>query len=161
MEPSAPRSNHRPPERPSQCSDEGGGQSLGFINSEDWISFSALDLQGSATATFRVASAGSGGSIELHADSATGPLLGSATVVSTGGWQEWVNVDVVIKDPGGSHELVLVFKHDQNAGGLFNLNWVHFQQPAKIHHNAPVRHPASQVRQNRIIGRRSCSAQLS
>ena len=114
-----------------QCSDEGGGQSLGFINSEDWISFSALDLQGSDSATFHVASAGSGGRIGVHADSAAGPMLGSATVASTGGWQKWINVDAVIKDPGGSHELVLVFRHDQNAGGLFNLNWVHFHQPTK------------------------------
>jgi cytochrome c len=114
-----------------ECSDEGGGQDLGFINSGDWISFTGLDLEGCPKATFRVASAGAGGRIELHADSASGPLLGSATVAATGGWQKWTDVDAAISAPGGSHDLVLVFKHDQNAGGLFNLNWVHFHPPAR------------------------------
>ena len=115
---------------PEACSDEGGGRDLGFINSGDFISFKDITLDGSSAVTFRIASAGAGGIIEVHADSATGPLLGSGSVPVTGGWQKWASVEAGITDPGGTHDVFLVFKHEKNAGGLFNLNWVYFHPPA-------------------------------
>jgi cytochrome c len=113
------------------CADAGGGTSFGFIDSGDYISFKDLDLGGTAKVTFRVASAGAGGTIEVRVDSPTGPLIGSADVAVTGGWQKWADVSAPLKDPGGNHELFLVFKHPQNQGGLFNLNWIHFHAPGE------------------------------
>jgi hypothetical protein len=53
----------------------------------------------------------SGGSIELRADSPTGPLIASSPVPSTGGWNTYVSLPAVkVTDPGGTRKLYVVFK---------------------------------------------------
>ena len=78
-----------------------------------------------------MSSGGAGGVIEVHADSATGPLLGSTAIAPTGGWQKWVDVEGTIQDPGGTHDLVLVFAAPKGKKKLFNLNWIYFHPPGE------------------------------
>jgi len=107
-------------------SDEGGGQNIGFLDNGDYVSFKPMNLLNIDALVYRVASGGAGGTIEVHVDSPSGPLISTATVEPTGGWQTWSSVEAPITDPGGTHELFFVFKNDTSQSGLFNLNWIEF-----------------------------------
>jgi cytochrome c len=105
--------------------DVGAGKNIGFIEDGDYVSFKPVSLKDIRALTFRVASGGAGGDIEVRLDSPTGTLVGSAAVANTGGWQTWTNVTLPLDaPPAGTHELFLVFRNATNNGGLFNLNWL-------------------------------------
>jgi cytochrome c len=109
--------------------DTGGGLSAAFVEDGDWISFNPYNLQDLDSVTFRVASAGAGGIIELHYDAADGPLVAATpNIPPTGGWQTWTSVDLDLPDtvPAGTHRLFVVFRHPTATGSLMNLNWFRF-----------------------------------
>jgi cytochrome c len=107
--------------------DLGAGKHVTNIDPGCWLSYKAITLDGTSKVTYRVASGGAGGVIEMHADSATGPLLGSIAIEPTGGWQKWVDVEGTVTDPGGTHDLVLVFTNaDKKKKKLLNLHWIYF-----------------------------------
>jgi cellulase/cellobiase CelA1 len=97
-----------------------GGNAVGFIENGDWISFTPFNLSGTTSFTARVASAGGGGTISLRTGSATGPVIGSATVAPTGGWETWTNVAGTLTPPTGTHNLFLVFTG--GSGYLFDID---------------------------------------
>ncbi|QGH70029.1 ThuA domain-containing protein [Pseudactinotalea sp. HY158] len=86
---------------------EGHGTS---ISGQDgaWASYEPVNLVGIDRLLLRVASA-TGGDIELRRDSADGELLATAQVPPTGGLTSYIDVPVVIEDPGESFTLVAVF----------------------------------------------------
>jgi hypothetical protein len=99
----------------------GGGRVVSNIENGDFIKVESVDfLTGALSFAASVASGAAGGSIELHLGSATGMLLGTCMVASTGGWQEWETVSCDVGDATGIHDLYLVFKG--GAGSLFNLD---------------------------------------
>ncbi len=97
-----------------------GGNAVGYIENNDWISFTPYDLTGVTGFTARVASAGVGGTLTLRTDSPTGAALGSVAVSPTGGWETWVNVTGTVTPPSGVHQLYLVFTG--GAGSLFDVD---------------------------------------
>nr|WP_307544341.1 PQQ-dependent sugar dehydrogenase [Streptomyces sp. V3I8] len=98
-----------------------GGKTVGNIENGDWISFRPYALGNATRFTARVSSAGAGGTIEVRAGSATGTLLGTATVPVTGGWETFQDVTAGLSNqPGGSTSLHLVFKG--GSGALFDLD---------------------------------------
>jgi PKD repeat protein len=97
-----------------------GGNAVGFIENGDWLSFTPYNLGGVGSFTARVASAGAGGTISLRTGSATGPVVGTATVAPTGGWETWTDVTGTITPPAGTHNLFLVFTG--GAGSLFDID---------------------------------------
>lgn len=98
-----------------------GGKTVGDINDGDWISFKPYNLTGSKKLTARVSSGGPGGFLEVRTGSATGPLLGSAPVPTTGSWDTFQNVDVSLTQvPKKTTELFLVFKGGE--GALYDLD---------------------------------------
>jgi arabinoxylan arabinofuranohydrolase len=107
------------------CSDTYGGTNIGYIENGDWIKFSNLDF-GTEASSFeaRVASATSGGNIELHLDSLTGTLIGTCIITGTGGWQTWVTRSCNVTGATGMHDLYLKFIG--GSGYLFNINWWKF-----------------------------------
>ncbi|MBA3936789.1 MAG: PQQ-dependent sugar dehydrogenase [Planctomycetes bacterium] len=113
--------------RSEACVDIGAGLALHFDTSGDYISFKDITLDGCERAIFRVRDrTGAGGSFEVHADSPTGALIGTATVAPAAGMQKWMDLDVPLSDPGGTHELFLVFTHDRQASRVIYLNWIRF-----------------------------------
>ncbi|GLY85290.1 PQQ-dependent sugar dehydrogenase [Actinoallomurus iriomotensis] len=94
------------------------GSAVTSINDGDWTEYDPYDLQGVSSIGFRVAASGSGGTIEVHADSPTGTLLGSAKVTDTSG--AFTTVSAPVTDPGGTHKLFLVFKGGD--GDLFTFD---------------------------------------
>ncbi|HEX6023292.1 MAG TPA: ThuA domain-containing protein, partial [Solirubrobacter sp.] len=109
--------------------DVGGGSAAAFIEDGDWISFTPYNLEDLSKVTFRVASAGAGGIIQLRYDAADGPLVAETpNIAPTGGWQTWRDVTIDLPDtiPAGTHRLFVVFRHPTATGSLMNLNWFKF-----------------------------------
>ncbi|MGV9214005.1 ThuA domain-containing protein [Micromonospora sp. RB23] len=97
-----------------------GGAAVGYIDNNDWISFRPYNLTGVQSFSARVgAPAGGGGTLELRVDSPTGPLVGSATVTSTGGYANFATVTGGVTAPTGTRTLYLVFK---GAGPWFDID---------------------------------------
>ncbi len=100
-------------------------QDLGYIMSGDYVVYNSINLADMKSFEARVASAGSGGAIQVRLDSATGTLIGSCTVPVTGGWQTWTTTTCSLKGASGIHNVYLVF--NGGAGYLYNLEWFQFQ----------------------------------
>ncbi|MYV51748.1 carbohydrate-binding protein, partial [Streptomyces sp. SID3212] len=100
-----------------------GGSTVGFTDNNDWISFKPYVLGNANRFTARVSSGGVGGTLEVRTGSATGTLLGTATVAPTGGWENFVDVSANLTNaPSGTTELFLVFKGPTGQGNLFDLD---------------------------------------
>ncbi|MEW2258394.1 PQQ-dependent sugar dehydrogenase [Streptomyces sp. NPDC047869] len=98
-----------------------GAKTVGDIHNGDWIAFTPYALSDAKKITARVASAGAGGTLEVRAGSATGTLLGKATVPVTGGWDTYQDVTAALsRAPRGSTTLYLVFKG--GSGALFDVD---------------------------------------
>jgi MYXO-CTERM domain-containing protein len=105
------------------CSE--GGIDVTQISNGDYIKVKNVDFGTGATSfDARVASAGSGGNIELHLDSQTGTVLGTCTVPGTGGAQTWTTKSCAVSGATGVHDLFLRFTG--GSGNLFNFNWWKF-----------------------------------
>jgi len=105
------------------CSE--GGMDVTSINNGDYIKVKSVDFgTGAVSFDARVASASSGGSIELRLDSATGTLVGTCAVSGTGGLQTWVTKSCTVSGATGLHDLYLKFTG--GSGDLFNFNWWKF-----------------------------------
>ncbi|HYL99539.1 MAG TPA: carbohydrate-binding protein, partial [Blastocatellia bacterium] len=106
-------------------SDTGGGYDLGFSSDGDWAVYRHIDFGSGVTSVrIRVASAGNGGNLELHLNSASGPLIGSVVIPVTGGWQTWTTVSGSVSGVSGVSDLYIVFKGTTSIG---NVNWLQFK----------------------------------
>ncbi|HOV27413.1 MAG TPA: carbohydrate-binding protein [Pseudobacteroides sp.] len=107
-----------------ECSE--GGQDVGYIENGDYVVYKNINFKnGAESFEARVASATSGGTIEIRLDGTTGPLVGTCKVEGTGGWQTWATVTCDISGASGVHDLYLVFKGGESY--LFNINWWKFK----------------------------------
>jgi hypothetical protein len=104
-------------------SDSGGGKDVGWLTNGDWLEYKAVTV-GSATLSARIASQNTdGGSVELRLGSATGTLLATFPVKSTGGWQKWTTVTAQAASvPSGAQNLFAVMK-SKSRSDFVNLNW--------------------------------------
>jgi cytochrome c len=94
------------------------GRAVTSVSDGDWTEYDPYDLRGVSSIGFRVAANGNGGQIEVHADSPTGPLVGTANVTDTSG--AFTTVTAPVTDPGGTHKLFMVFKG--GSGDLFTFD---------------------------------------
>ncbi|WP_373688858.1 carbohydrate-binding protein [Verrucosispora sioxanthis] len=102
-----------------------GGMNVGWIDNGDYIKVKGVAFgTGATTFSARVASATSGGRIEVRLDSASGPLVGTCTVAGTGGWQTWTTTSCGVSGATGTRDLYLRFAG--GSGSLFNVNWWQF-----------------------------------
>ncbi|MFF8782359.1 carbohydrate-binding protein [Streptomyces sp. NPDC015140] len=100
-----------------------GGNTVGFTDDGDWISFKPYALAGASGFSARVSSGGAGGTLEVRAGSATGTLLGRAAVPVTGGWETFTDVSAPLSQvPPDSTELYLVFRGPTGQGNLFDVD---------------------------------------
>jgi lysophospholipase L1-like esterase len=102
-----------------------GGVDVEGITNGSYTVYNNVNLNGMSSFEARVASAGSGGSIVIHLDSATGTVIGTATVPITGGWQTWTTVNCSLSGASGYHNVYLVYTG--GGGYLFNVEWFNFQ----------------------------------
>ncbi|WP_144119298.1 PQQ-dependent sugar dehydrogenase [Catellatospora sichuanensis] len=112
-----------------------GGKTVGDINNGDWISFNPYRLSNATGFTARVSSGGVGGTLQIRAGSATGTVLGSATVPVTGGWETFATVSGTITGaPNNTTPLFLTFSG--GTGALFDLDSFTFTTAAGV---GPIR----------------------
>jgi arabinoxylan arabinofuranohydrolase len=105
------------------CSE--GGIDVCNIENGDYIKVKGVDFgTGASSFEARVASATSGGSIEIRLDSESGTLVGTCSVSGTGGWQTWTTRTCTISGTSGVHDLY--FRFTGGSGSLFNFNWWKF-----------------------------------
>ena len=109
------------------CGDVGGTSNVGYTANNSYIAFDSLNFQyGAVACTLRVAAAaGGGGTVELRLDNATGTLIGTATIPSTGGWQTYATVSCPVTGVTGIKRLYCVFKTTNPYVG--NVNWLVFK----------------------------------
>jgi hypothetical protein len=102
-----------------------GGVAVSFINNGDYIKVRGVAFgTGAKSFSARVSSATSGGKIEVRLGSATGTLVGTCTVASTGSWSTWATVSCPISGATGTQDLFLRFTG--GSDNLFNFNWWQF-----------------------------------
>jgi len=120
---------------PETCSE--GGKNIGFIQNGSYVTYNNVDF-GTGPTNFqaRVASATSGGNIEIRLGGTNGTLIGTCVVPNTGGWQTWTTVSCTVTNVPGIHNLCLRFTG--GSGYLFNINWWKFGGPI-----SPVLPPAA------------------
>lgn len=102
-----------------------GGQSVGYVENGDYVVYKNVDFgEGAESFLARASSATNGGKIEIRLDSISGPLIGTCSVGSTGGWQYCEDFECKVSEVSGKHDLYLKFTGD--SGYLLNLNWFTF-----------------------------------
>lgn len=105
--------------------DIGGGNELDSIGSGDRVDyFLWIPFADTYTASFRVATAGSGASFLLVNDS-TGAVLDTVVLPATGGLSNWQTVSVQLTLPTQYMALRVL-----GRSGTFALNWIDIEMPA-------------------------------
>ncbi|WP_321424293.1 glycoside hydrolase family 43 protein [uncultured Bacteroides sp.] len=95
------------------------------ISNGDYIKVRSVDFgKGAKTFLAGVASASTGGKIEIHVDGKGGSLLGVLDVKNTGGDRNWKMLSCKVNVVKGVHDLYFVFKGGD--GNLFNFDWWKF-----------------------------------
>ena len=104
--------------------DVGGGQNIGFITNGKWATYQInVEKEGKYSLTFRAASGGVGGNVEVYVDNV---LKQTVPVSNSSGWQTWyTSVPVEIDLSKGLRNIKTVFT-GEGTGFLFNLNWMKF-----------------------------------
>jgi hypothetical protein len=109
------------------CTDSDGGFDLGYAVDGSWLEYDNLDFRSGVTAVdVRWASAGSGGTLEFHLDSTSGPMIAQGGLPVTGGWETWQTYPMTVSGAQGLHKLFVIF-HGTGTSGLGNLNWFRFR----------------------------------
>lgn len=103
-----------------------GGMNVTDLQSGDWVRLRGVDFGADGAEAFgaSVASATSGGAIELRLDSPDGMLIGTCTVPGTGGAQSWTITICPVSGATGVHDLYLTFTGD--GAPLFNVDYWQF-----------------------------------
>ncbi len=100
-----------------------GGYDVGYADNGDYAVYQNVNFgAGFTNVSVREASFG-GGTLTLHLDSPTGPIISSFALPSTGGWQSWQTIQESVSGASGLHDLYAVFS---GSSGLGNLNWFQF-----------------------------------
>jgi len=123
------------------CSE--GGLDVCNIQNGSYAVYNNVNLSsGPTTFQARVASATSGGSIQVRLDSTTGTLIGTCAVTGTGGWQTYVTDTCTLSGATGTHNIYLVFTG--GTGYLLNLEWFNFASSSTTYEaeNAALTSPA-------------------
>jgi beta-glucosidase len=89
------------------------GYAVGATGSGQWVKFADAALSRATTFTARTARAAPGnGSIQIRLDSPAGPLVGTATVASTGDKYAYAITATALHGATGHHDVYLVFSGD-------------------------------------------------
>lgn len=100
-----------------------GGYDVGYADNGDYVVYQNVNFgAGFTNVSVREASFG-GGTLALHLDSPTGPIISSFALPSTGGWQTWQTIQASVSGASGLHNLYAIFS---GSSGLGNLNWFQF-----------------------------------
>ncbi|HEY8902858.1 MAG TPA: family 43 glycosylhydrolase, partial [Chthoniobacterales bacterium] len=101
-----------------------GGMCVYPLDSNAFIEVQGVDFgTGAKNFTASLASSSSGGVIEIHLDSPTGPIIGICAVPNTGGTTTWTTSTCQVQNAIGMHDLYFLFPN----GGSPRFDWWQFQ----------------------------------
>ena len=100
-----------------------GKKFAGAIDHGHLLRYADIALGDSSSVTYRTASGGEGGRIEIRSGRADGPLLASLEVKGGGGWENWTEVTAALTPGSARGDLFVVFVNPGKSG-LMNLDWV-------------------------------------
>lgn len=127
-------------------SDAGGGLNVGWIDANDWMSYTNtvvnIPASGTYTVEYRVASLNGGGNLQFE-ESGGSTVYGTINIAATGGWQTWNTVKHTVTLSAGSH----TFGIKALAGG-WNLNWLTITQGLK---SANIANGISNITSEKLI----------
>ena len=102
--------------------DVGGGLNVGWIDQNDWMSYTYVNLPPSASGHYeislRVASENLSGGIRIEQPGGA-KVYANMFAPSTGGWQNWTTLKTIVSLPQGIQGIALV-----STGGQWNVNWI-------------------------------------
>ena len=103
----------------------GGFEVRGLAAGSELVYPNVKNLSANATISFSVAAGNSaGGTIEIHADSPQGKLLGSCQVASTGGWGQFKTISCPLTNSAGTVSVCLTFNGGPEE--CLRLDWLKF-----------------------------------
>jgi len=114
-----------------RCTDYLCGQNVGWITGGDQLYYDNVDFGSVDTAPTRISSRVASGSaatgaIDYRLDSGTGPVIATASITNTGGWQNWTTITSPISGTvTGKHRLYLTFR-SPTTQDFVNINWFQF-----------------------------------
>lgn len=91
------------------------GKGIGYIENGNTVTYSNIDFGSGATKFNATVATQNNTSIQIRSDSATGTLLGTLNVGSTGGWNTYKTLSTNISKITGVHDIVLVFSGPVNV----------------------------------------------
>lgn len=101
--------------------DTGGGQNVGWIDTNDWMAYAnhpvTIPTTGTYDIEYRVASLHGGGALRLE-EAGGSSNYGTIAVPATGNWQNWTTIKQRVELGAGTRRFGIAVP----AGG-FNLNW--------------------------------------
>ncbi|HET6337782.1 MAG TPA: glycoside hydrolase family 76 protein [Polyangiales bacterium] len=109
---------------------EAGGEQLGGVTDQVWARYGQVDFGASAPSQLQARAAvaeAAGGSIEIHIDSLTGPVIGTLPLASTGSWTTYGDFSTTVSLVTGAHDIYLSFKSSPGKTYICNLNWIKFR----------------------------------
>ena len=92
-----------------------GGKGIGYIENGNSVTYSNIDFGNGASSVSAVVATENDTSIQIRQGSASGTLLGTLNVASTGGWDNYREVSANISNVSGKHDVVLVFSGAVNV----------------------------------------------
>jgi hypothetical protein len=112
--------------------DAGGGLNVGWIDLGDWMNYNVnVATAGVYTVNLRLATPNNNVSMAL--EDATGKVLATINMNSTGDFQNWVTLTTQVTLPAGQQTLKLI----STAAPEWNINWMQFVSGASGAQNIP------------------------
>ncbi|WP_340006698.1 carbohydrate-binding protein [Paenibacillus sp. FSL K6-0276] len=105
----------------------GTGTVVGNIDPSDWMVYNGIDFGTGINqfmANVGVDPAYAGKQLQLRLDSTTGPLIGTLTISSTGGWDTYATQTCAVSGVSGVHNLYIVAAG--SGDGVGNIDWFKF-----------------------------------
>lgn len=100
--------------------DTDGSDYVGYFDKDESLEYAINVLKSDDyLVTFRVARGTAVGDIQLMAGTT---VLDTLTIVNTGGWVEWINVNAIVQLEEGQQILMI-----KNMGNPVNINWIEFE----------------------------------
>jgi chitodextrinase len=101
------------------CTDTGGGQDVGSLDGNDWLTYDNVNIpvNGTYTIQYRVASLNGGAQLQLEKGGGS-VIYGQINIPKTGGWQTWTTVQHTVNLTAGLQS----FGIKATISGS-NLNW--------------------------------------
>ena len=92
-----------------------GGKGIGYIENGNSVTYSQIDFGSGASKVSAVVATENDTTIQIRQGSASGTLLGTLNVGSTGGWDNYREVSANISNVSGIKDIVLVFSGAVNV----------------------------------------------